>query len=214
MENKSDHAIAALKSALATAPFCGELANIIENYIPIAKGKSIKIFQESLSEKLQGLEGRIDIETTEKDKLYELFQSCSFIILRTRQEKKIKAATSLLCNVLLKDGESEKLPFTELDHFSRCVENLSIGAIDTLEKAYSITSHNQSSPDNSSYPFIFRDLKKATNLDPNLLMGLVCELNAVNLLHDNDTTDMEEYDHKIFSLTPLGNKFVIHLLKK
>ncbi len=52
--------------------------------------------------------------------------------MRTHRKEKIKAATSLIANVLFKDGDPEKLNFTELDHFSRCLDSLSIGAIDVI----------------------------------------------------------------------------------
>jgi|TARA_B110000438_G_scaffold294395_1_gene335747 hypothetical protein len=135
--------------------------------------------------------------------------------MHTRQEKKIKVAASLLANIFLKDGDEEKLSFTELDHFSKYVANLFVGAIDTLGKAYSITSNiKPSHPGCYSHPFIFRDLITATDFNSNLLMGLVCELNAVNLLHYSEATKTEEYNHKIFSLTPLGDKFIDYLLKE
>ena len=113
-----------------------------------------------------------------KDEFAELFKSCYLSIVRTHRESKLKAATSILANLLLKEGDSEKLSYTELDHFARCVESLSSGAVEVLGVVMSAARENtRIDPLTESFRLDFNNLNaKFSDLSPFLLMGLVGEL--------------------------------------
>src|SRR5262249_49733712 len=103
---------------------------------------------------------------------------------RTHREEKLRAAAGLLANLLLKPGDPGKLSYTELDHFVRCLDALSIGAITVLGAASSIVRASASNLGGRER-FAFERLrsKLPRQMEPELIMGLVGELSACYLLH-------------------------------
>ena len=193
-KTKSEHTLAIMKATISAMPIIGgSISSLIGDYIPTATQKSIEFAIQDLRTKLEKLEKRIDVEAVNKDEFAEIFKSSYLIIVRTHQEKKIKAATSLIANIFLKAGDPEKLSFTELDHFSRCLDSLSIGAIEVLANVANYISNTSYGGDlgkayggdyNQGRTFDFEVLqKRLPNTHPSLLMGLVSELNSLNLLH-------------------------------
>ena len=118
----------------------------------------------------------------------------------------------MIANILLKDGDPEKLSYTELDHFSRCLEALSVGAIEVLSHAVSILNkQNGKTLESYSYRIGFSQLReKMPDISPSLLMGLVGELNAMNLFHlpGAPTIRTHSYGNYYIELTPLGERFI------
>lgn len=110
----------------------GSIASLIGDYVPLSTQRSIEKTTELLKQKLTALEGRIDTEAVNKDEFSDLFKSCYLVVVRTTQEEKLRAASGILANLFLKPGDPEKLSYSELDHFVRCLDGLSIGAIVTL----------------------------------------------------------------------------------
>ena len=212
----SDHIIAIIKAGLtATSPIGGFLASLIGDYIPMSTQKSIETSIEYLKEKLKKLENRIDFNTIDKDEFAEIFKSAYFIIVRTHQNKKLNAATSLISNILLKHDDHEKLTYTELDHFSRSLDTLSIGAINILAIIVKIARDKNYNGDHDSYNLTFRVIREnADEYEPHLIMGLLGELNTFNLIHipGIPTVRLENYDNYAIQLTPLGFRFAIRLL--
>src|SRR5690606_10209780 len=120
-----------------------------------------------------------------KDEFSDLFKSCYLVVVRTTQEEKLRAAASILANLLLKQGDPEKLSYTELDHFVRCLDDLSIGAIAVLGTTKKLVVNGKVSPDSDGHQTVpFERLHgELEEFEPALLLGLVGELNAFNLLH-------------------------------
>ena len=218
-KSNTDHICAFIKAGLSTVPGVGgPIASLIGDYVPSSTMKSVKCSIEMLTERLKHLEGRIDPQAVNRDEFAELFKSCFLVIVRTTQKKKLNAAAALLANMLLKKGDQEKLPYTEVDHMVRCLDGLSIGSIEALGIAYSIAHPRIEAGLNEPYSQAFNFEKLAARLpdyEPSLLMGLVGELNSMNLLHmpSIPTVRTRNYGNYPIELTPLGTRFVKHLLE-
>jgi hypothetical protein len=218
-KTKSDHALAIIKAGVSTVPYIGgAIASLIGDYVPSATQRSIETAIEILKQKLEKISDRINPDTVNKDEFAELFKSCYLSVVRTQQRAKLNAAAALLANILLREGDPEKLTYTELDHFARCLETLSIGAIETL--GHSVEIARKSKPKEyrvQPVRFNFEDLqKRMPDIDAFLLMGLVGELNSMNLIHlvGAPTIATHAYANYPIQLTPLGVRFCELLLEK
>lgn len=215
--NKSDHALSVIKAAIAAVPMVGgPIASLIGDYVPTATQRSIERAFEFLSARLTELEGRLDVAAVDKDEFAELFKSSYLSIIRSHNDGKLKAATAILANLLLKEGDPDKLSYTELDHFSRCVESLSSGAVQVLGAvAREASSGGHSASNELVFRMNFGELNDQFNdLSPHLLMGLVGELDAANLLHRGNTPTIRttNYANYPIELTPLGERFMQFIL--
>lgn len=225
-KTKSKHTLAIIKAGISAVPIIGgSISSLIGDYIPTATQKSIELAVQDLQAKLEKLEKRIDVDAVNKDEFAEIFKSSYLIIVRTHQEKKIKAITSLIANVFLKEGDPEKLSFTELDHFTRCLDSLSIGAIEVLSNVANYIRKTHYGGDlskayggdyNQGRAFEFSVLQeRLPDTHPSLLMGLVSELNSLNLLHmpSAPTIRTQNYANYPIELSILGVRFVLTILK-
>lgn len=208
---KSEKAAAVAKIALQLIPFGGALATLIDTFIPDATARSVKEGQEFFQQRLEEIEDRIDVDAVNKEEFSELFKLCMLVWHRTHKEEKIRAAASLLANALLKNGDSEKLSYTELDHFARGLESLSIGALKVLGTVSTIKGNRQKQP---SVDFVFGHLyDMVPETDSELLMGLLGELNSFNLVRMKGWpgTVTEEYRNYPLAFTSLGRRFATHV---
>ena len=152
-KSNSDHAVAITKALLSLAPGGGALASLLGDYLPIHSEKSLERAMELLRERLEELDQRIDLEAVNKDDLAELFKSCYLSILRSHRDSKLEAATAILANLLLREGDQEKLSYTKLDHFARCVETLSSGAVEVLGEVM-CAAGTEGSVDSDTKPYV------------------------------------------------------------
>jgi hypothetical protein len=140
-KRRSDHVLAIIKAGISAVPVIGgSIASLITDYVPSSTQRSLEKAVELLRDQLKRLEGRIDPDAVDKDEFAELVKTCYLAIIRTNQESKLQAAAALLANLLLRKGDPAKLSYTELDHFARCVDSLSIGATTVLGIAYDSAS--------------------------------------------------------------------------
>jgi hypothetical protein len=215
---KADHALIAFKAAANLVPvFGGALASLISDYIPLSTHRSVERATELLKEELTTLGDRIDAEKVDRDQFSDLFKSCYLVIVRTSHEAKLRAAAALLANLLLKDGDPDKVSYTELDHFVRSLDALSVGAIAALGAAQNIVVKLGAQPDaQGDISFRFEDLQSnLKQFAPALLMGLLAELNALNLLRTEGRPALAtgQYGNYPLTLTTLGNRFIQRFLK-
>lgn len=188
------HALAAVKAACNLIPFVGgAIASLIGDYIPVSTQRSVEITMELLAEKLKTLEGRIDVDAVN--------------VVRSQREEKLRAAANLLANLLLKTSDPAKVSYEELDHFVRCLDALSIGAISVLGAARAIAI---SAPMGGQGHFHFDQLRDAfPSYDVSLTMSLVSELRGLNLLHVQEAgIKVPDYGNYLLDLTPIGLRFV------
>jgi len=217
-----EHALAIVKAGLAAVPVVGgSISSLVGDYVPTHTQNAIEQAVENLAERLRTLEqqNRVDPDAVNRDEFAELFKSCYLTIVRTHQDEKLRASAALIANLFLKDDDPEKLPYTEADHFVRCVEQLSIGAISVIDQAVELAKLDRHWRDGSqSVRIEFRSLAdRSEETDRHLLMGLVGELNGCNLLHIRSlpsvTTEGDDYGNYPIEVTPLGVRFVDRLLR-
>ena len=228
---KADHALIVIKAGLNAIPVLGgALASLIGDYVPLSTQRSIEKAILTLREELDRLHDRVDLEAVNKDEFTDLFKSSYLAIVRTTNEAKLRAASAILVNLLLKPGDSDKLPYTELDHFVRCLDQLSVGALTVLGVVYDLGRKN--APPNYSEGDIRRSLEALHSvqgirldfhvvhsqmraMDPSLLMGLLGELNAANLIHlpGVPTIRTPDFGNYPVELTALGIRFVERVFK-
>lgn len=214
----SDHILSLVKASVSAVPLIGgPLASLIADYIPTHTSRSIERALQMLSERLKMIEDRVDVASVDKDELAELFKSVALTITRTHQEEKLKAAIGIVTNVLLNEGDEEKLQYTQLDLFARCIDALSIGAIRVLGQTFEIcTKDVKGSILNRSFNHNFGLLQeRISDMEPSLLMGCIAELNSFNLVHMPGAPTIREKDYRNYNveLTELGVSFVYHLLR-
>jgi len=208
---KSDHLIAVVKAGLSFVPGVGgAIASLVGDYVPTHTQRSIEQLLAELRVRLARVEGRLDPANVNKDEFAELFKSCYLVVVRTHQEEKVRAAAGLLSNLLLRSDDPSRLSYTELDHFARCVDSLSIGALKVLAEACRSGS-TIGRQDSDGARFNFEDLaRRLPSMSPELVMGLVGELNTMNLLHLAGVPGIRTagYANYPIELTPLGVRFV------
>jgi hypothetical protein len=112
----------------------GEIGGLIGGYIPAATQEMVEGLSSMLIERIAALESRIEMSQLDKRDFAELFKSLYLLTLRSHRLEKIESATAIFSNLLLKEGDSEKLSYTELDHFMRCLDALSSGALQLFAK--------------------------------------------------------------------------------
>ena len=210
-KSASDHIHALAKAGVALTPIVGgALASLFDDYIISASEKAKNRAAELFHKRLTELEHRIDVEAVDRDDLAELFKSCFLAIVRSHRESKLKAATAIMANFLLREGDPDKLPYTELDHFARCVETLSSGAIEVLGSV--ALAARVEGRKNIAFGDLFSCLPQYS---PELLMGLVAELDAVNLLHRRvPSIEIPNHANNQVRLTPLGQRFARFLVEE
>lgn len=207
-KSASDHALALIKAGMNAVPIVGgPIASLIGDYLPMSTQRNIEKTVSFLGEKLNILEGRIDVELVDKDDFSELFKSCYLIVLRSHREEKLRAAANLLANMLLRPGDPSKASYEELDHLVRCLDGLSSGAISVLGAARHIA---MSANSGGQGRFHFSQLAISfPQFDSSLLMSLASELRGFNLLRVQEG-DIRLPDHAelLLEVTPIGQRFI------
>lgn len=203
-----DHLLAVVKAGLSAIPTVGgPIASLIGDYVPSSTQVAIERATKILGEKVDELQERLDVDAVNKHDFSELFKSCYLVIVRTNREEKLHAATAILANILLRPGDPAKSPYEELDHLIRCVDTLSIGAISVLGAARRIAT---AAGQGTQRSFQFAQLRSAfQSLDTSLIMSLVSELRALNLLRVQEGgIRMQDYGEVLIEVTPIGERLV------
>ncbi|MCK4303964.1 MAG: hypothetical protein KAY24_06975 [Candidatus Eisenbacteria sp.] len=214
-KTKADHALTALKAGLSLVPAVGgTLATLVGDYLPTATQRSIERALAILEERLAAIEARIELGSVDRDEFVELFKSCYLVIVRSHREERLRGAANLLANMLLRPDDRDKLSYTALDHFVRCLETLSIGALEVLVTVGVLAGEGSV---RSKSTIDFRQLsKRMPCFEPDLLMGLVGELGAANFVHLPGVPEIRtvEYGNYTIEFTGLGRQFLAHVLSQ
>jgi hypothetical protein len=203
-----DHALATVKAALNLVPVVGgAIASLIGDYVPSSTQRAIERTTELLGEKLEALQGRIDVEAVNKEDFSELFKSCYLVVVRSNREEKLHAAAAVLANMLLQVGDPIKASYEELDHFIRCIDALSVGALSVLGAARRTAS---TSGQGGQSNFQFSQLRSSfPQFDTSFLMSLVSELRALNLLRVQEgAIRIPDHGEVLLEITPVGLRLV------
>jgi len=218
-----DHVITAIKAVCASISIppgisLGGIPILIDEYIGNSTKKALDKAIEYFSEKIKELEGRIDILSVNQDEFSDTIKQFGRVILYNSKEEKLRAAANLLANAMLKTEDPDKISYAELDHTFKCVESLSIGAIQLLGTIYEKeVPQNQRHHTNKNYRLNFDDISRYfPEYEPTFLMGLVGECNAYNLLHILGIPQIKtnEYGNYPIELTRFGQRFIKTIMNK
>jgi hypothetical protein len=207
-KSSSDHALATIKALINLVPLVGgAIASLIGDYVPVSTQGAVERTIHFLGDKLTSLEARIDVDLVDKEEFSELFKSCYLVIIRSHREEKLRAAANLLANLLLRPGDPCKASYEELDHFVRCLDALSTGAISVLGAARQIAMKASSGGQGQFYFLQLRNL--FPEFEASFLMSLVSELRGLNLLRVQERPiRTPDYGEVSLELTPIGRRFV------
>ncbi len=212
--NKRDHILAVIKAGLNAVPVLGgSIASLIGDYIPSSTQNQLEQATHLLAARLTELESRIDVSAADKEQFAELFKSAYLILIRSHHLERNRAAIELIANCLLAPNDIDKVPYDELDHFARCLDNLSIGAIRILVACVNIAA--QKDPSMTAQGYRQFNVAELDGLAPDhLVMGLVSELNSLHLVHILGTPPIriQGYANYPLELTMLGSRFVKYVL--
>lgn len=216
----SENIWAAIKVGVAAVPSVGGfLSTFLDECLSRSTHRAVVKAMQFVHERVEGLEDRVDAKTVDEDELSDAWKSFMRSSVSTSQDEKLRAAANLLANTLLHPGDPEKLSYTERDHFVRCLDALSIGAIQVLGFAYRMTRARGARKNQiGEYEFQARDLVgNAEGMPPRMVMSLVGELSAWRLLRSSDpgvTLPGDGYaENEPVKLTPTGERFVEYVLK-
>jgi hypothetical protein len=214
---------AAVKTAAGTNPVTALISQAIDEYAGEAHEKAAERAAACIDDRLNALGDRIDVDLVRKEEFVDLFKNCAVIIDRTQYDEKLRAAANILGNALIRAGEPDKLSYVELDHFTRCVEQLSIGSLRVLGKAIARgtlpgVGRHGSEVHQRNVRFDFSQLQSdVSEYDPYLLMGLLGELDTFGLLHLAGVPGVGHGSHPYHNYpvetTPLGYKFMRFILE-
>lgn len=207
----------ALRVGGALSPFFGVPAAVIETIWDGLDEAAQDRAALCLAARVNELGERIDAAAAESANFLDLAKNCYLVVRRTQQEEKLRAAANILANALLKSGDPDKLQFTELDHFTRCLESVSLGSIQVLGKAIEYAKTQRKRVEAEVVKVDFKWLREQFPIDSHLLMGLVGELVAFNLLFSRGTGNTSFENDIYWSLgietTPLGYRFSEYILE-
>jgi len=211
------------KAVAAYTPVGSAIVTAINDYVPSAHDRALERAATELQKRLNALDERLDAEYVRTEQFADLFKNCYIISQRTQHEEKLRAAANILTNALLREGDGDKLPYEELDHFTRCVELLSIGAIHVLGQAINCAEGQDRGKKpvrvaRENVRVDFGTLRsRLPPTDDNLLMGLIGELTSLHLLHSLGDPMVHDADDRYrnypIETTPLGYRFTAHILK-
>ena len=216
--NITDHILSSIKAALSSLPFAGGIASLIADYVPSSTEKSVRKAISQLQNRLEQLGERVDLASVDPDEFSDAVKSFLLLTQKTSREEKLRGAANLFANLLLKNDDPERLTYTEADHFWRCLDSLSIGAIRLLGLVCrKVKTQRIREAPGGEYMFTAADVVPLMNdVPPHIVLSLVAELNAWNLLRKESapvTLATEGYreNDQIF-LTPTGPRFVESVL--
>lgn len=178
------------------------------DYVKTSTDRHLEESFKLLAATVSKLEGRIDVESVDKEEFAELFKSCYLVLVRTNRAERRKAAVNLIANILLAKDDPARLSYTELDHFVRCLDMLSIGALRCVALIY---KDIPDPPTRVRKTIEFGRLaNQLSGFDSDLLMGLLGELSGLNLVHLTGRPGIptQNYGNYPIELNSLGARFV------
>lgn len=117
-----EHILNVLKAGLATAPFCGGIASLMNDYIPSGKIHRLGQFAERLAEDLNRLKDRVDENIMLTDEFAFIFEKCFRGVAENYQSEKLESFRNILVNSAIGTNLSED----EKEFFLNLVTTLSV----------------------------------------------------------------------------------------
>ena len=117
-----EHILNVIKAGLATAPFCGGIASLMNDYIPSSKQNRLEQFAERIASDLEELQGQVNEQNILTDEFAYTFEKCFRGAAEHYQKEKLEAFRGILVNSAL----GSNLPEDEKDYFLNLVSTLSV----------------------------------------------------------------------------------------
>jgi len=208
-----------LKSALSVCGATAWLVPILDDTVRRSTERALRRAVRELDTMVEELGERIERtpERIDQDALADAIKSFLRQSQQTSRQEKLRAAARLMANALLKDGDRDKLSYTEHDFFSRCIDGLSMGSVKVLAGAVRVVDKLRPTMSTAGeLEFTTKDLIPAVeDLSPDIVLSSVSELSVWNLLRvqndafitDNAYQDKVGYrsNTKVF-LTRMGKQ--------
>ena len=178
----ADHLRSVVKVLISAIPCVGgPIATLISEYVSSATERDTKRALEIFSAKIQEIRERIEVDKIDQDEFSELFKSSYLVMVRTHRDEKLRAAANILANLCLMPNDQYKSSYEELDHLIRCIDALSIGAIEVLGASIRLSRTVPTGPQLKT--FRFEQLGSVfPQRDADLVMSLVSELRGFHLI--------------------------------
>lgn len=106
-----EHILNILKAGLSTAPFCGGIASLMNDYIPSSKQERIEEFAEAIASDLELLQDRVNESLILTDDFAFIFEKCFRGVAENYQREKLDSFRGIIVNsaigVNLREEEKE-----------------------------------------------------------------------------------------------------------
>ncbi len=119
--NAKDHFVNFMKAALATTPFAGGIATLIDDYIPSTKQKRLEQFVKQLGQDLDALRDRISEDAFLNEEFSFAFEKCFRGVAENYQKEKLEAYRGILLNSAI----GSNVEADEAEYYISLVDRLS-----------------------------------------------------------------------------------------
>jgi len=99
--NAAEHILNILKAGLATAPFAGGIASLVNDYIPSGKTKRLEAFAERLAADMNELQDRVKSTEILTDEFAFIFEKCWRGVAENYQAEKLESFRGILLNSMV-----------------------------------------------------------------------------------------------------------------
>ena len=103
-----EHILNILKAGLATAPFCGGIASLLNDYIPNAKMKRLEEFTQRLAADLLDVQDQVRESDLLTDEFAFLLEKCFRGVAENYQAEKLEAFRCILVNAAVGSSLAEE----------------------------------------------------------------------------------------------------------
>lgn len=206
------HVVSIIKAAVATVPFAGGIASLMDDYIPSAKTRRIEALAENFAQDLHALRDRIDEDLIQTDEFAFIFEQCFRGAAENYQLEKLAAFRGILINSLV---ESE-IAANEQEYMLSLVNRLTalhIRVLALVRPSKSALHHqNWPSKEEAVTAVVSFIGPRAGVADQNSIRGVLDDLYQASLTtEDTRSVRPAHIGHKPyqnFDLSPYGERFI------
>jgi len=207
MNDKDKAILSAVKAGVSAVPGVGGVVgSLIGDYIQDETDKALELAIRCLRRQLERLKERVSAETVNRAEFADLFKSAYLVIVRSHHEQKLRAASNVIANALLRVGDEEKLQFNDLDFFVRLIDRLSYASFSMLRLLCSEGGER--------HHITLEKIKSRLAGAPEALPeAALAELHSVGLVdQERASTAGPDGSWLSFKVSLLGGRFVRHVI--
>ena len=195
-------------------PGLGGIASLISDAQSAALERSMQLADAALAKRIAALEGRINASEVDQVELGDLLTTLRFAVAGKTDPARFDAAAAILANAMLPAADAARLPYTELDHFARCIDVLPAGAFAVLAVVYERELGVERKRGFFETPqFDYTEVaRRLPDMHESLVMAMFRALDRENLVRAFHKPLMDADEH-LFVRTDVGTKFVAYLLR-